>query len=86
MPEIFRFFGFVFFFYSREHEPIHVHIEGNGGRARFVYDAGTNRFHLADSSGIKAGDMKKIAKIIEDNTDIIVKTWNRYFKIDDQDN
>ena len=36
MPEIFRFFGFSFFFYSREHEPIHVHVEGNGGYA--VYD------------------------------------------------
>ncbi|MCQ2171825.1 MAG: DUF4160 domain-containing protein [Bacteroidales bacterium] len=31
MPEIFRFYGFSFFFYSREHEPIHVHVEGNGG-------------------------------------------------------
>ena len=29
MPEIFRFYGYSFFFYSREHEPIHVHVEGN---------------------------------------------------------
>ena len=29
MPEIFRFYGFSFFFYSREHKPIHVHVEGN---------------------------------------------------------
>lgn len=28
MPEIFRFFGFSFFFYSREHEPLHIHVEG----------------------------------------------------------
>lgn len=35
MPEIFRFFGFSFFFYSREHEPLHVHIEGKGGMAKF---------------------------------------------------
>ncbi|MBE6256077.1 MAG: DUF4160 domain-containing protein [Prevotella sp.] len=26
MPEVFRFFGFSFFFYSREHEPLHIHV------------------------------------------------------------
>lgn len=38
MPEIFRFFGYSFFFYSKEHEPIHVHVEGAGGFAVFDYD------------------------------------------------
>ena len=83
MPEIFRFFGFVFFFYSREHEPLHVHVEGNGGSARFVYDDNNSRFNLAESNGIKTGDLKRIARIVDDNADIIVQTWNRYFKIDD---
>nr|WP_297937183.1 DUF4160 domain-containing protein [uncultured Lachnoclostridium sp.] len=35
MPEIFRFFGFSFFFYSKEHEPPHVHVEGASGIAIF---------------------------------------------------
>lgn len=26
MPKIFEYLGFVFFFYSNEHEPIHVHV------------------------------------------------------------
>ena len=26
MPKIFEYFGFVFFFYSNEHAPIHVHV------------------------------------------------------------
>jgi hypothetical protein len=26
MPKIFEYFGFYFFFYSNEHEPIHVHV------------------------------------------------------------
>lgn len=38
MPEIFRFFGFSFFFYSKEHDPIHVHVEGKDGFAKFEYD------------------------------------------------
>ena len=83
MPEIFRFFRFVFFFYSREHEPLHVHIEGNGGRARFEYDDKSGRFTLAEQTGIKSGDIKQIAQIVEDNANIIVQAWNRYFKLDD---
>ena len=27
MPEIFRFYGFSFFFYSKEHELMHVHVK-----------------------------------------------------------
>ena len=26
MPKIFEYFGFIFYFYSIEHEPIHVHV------------------------------------------------------------
>lgn len=26
MPKIYEYFGFMFFFYSNEHEPIHVHV------------------------------------------------------------
>lgn len=35
MPEILRRYGFVFFFYSREHEPVHVHVKGKGGVAKY---------------------------------------------------
>ena len=26
MPKIFEYFGFIFYFYSNEHEPVHVHV------------------------------------------------------------
>lgn len=31
MPELFRQYGFVFLFFSHEHEPIHVHVRGHNG-------------------------------------------------------
>ncbi len=43
MPKIFEYFGFVFFFYSNEHEPIHVHVS----RGRTVVIQGSK-----DSRGI----------------------------------
>ena len=35
MPKIFEYFGFIFLFYSNEHEPIHVHVMKEGHEARF---------------------------------------------------
>lgn len=77
MPEIFRFFGFSFFFYSKEHEPIHVHVEGHDGYAKFEYDG--EKFVLRDSRDIKAADMKKIKLVIDDNSDILISRWNEFF-------
>ena len=54
MPEVFRFYGFSFFFYSREHEPPHIHVEGNGGMAKFDWDG--KEFVQVEKAGIKAND------------------------------
>lgn len=35
MPKIFEYFGFVFYFYSNEHEPIHVHVMHGGKESIF---------------------------------------------------
>ena len=77
MPEIFRIFGFSFFFYSREHEPIHVHVEGNDGYA--VFDLVGDDFVLREERGIKANDLKKIQGVIDENKDIIINRWKEHF-------
>lgn len=79
MSEVFRFFGYSFYFYSKEHEPIHIHVEGNGGVAKFVWNG--CEFVLLSKEGIKANDMKKIKFVIDENADLIVKRWNEYFNI-----
>jgi hypothetical protein len=77
MPEVFRFYGYSFFFYSREHEPLHIHVEGNGGMAKFDWNG--SAFILNEREGIKASDFKKIKQVIADNADIIVRRWHEYF-------
>ncbi|MCQ2064525.1 MAG: DUF4160 domain-containing protein [Bacteroidaceae bacterium] len=76
MPEIFRFFGYSFFFYSREHEPVHV--EGKDGYA--VYDLVGDVFVLREKQGIKSNDQRKIEAVISDNRDIIIKRWMEHFE------
>jgi hypothetical protein len=78
MPEIFRFYGFSFFFYSKEHEPLHVHVEGKGGCAKF--DLVDDEFVMVEKINIKANDLKRIKEVIADNKDIIINRWNEYFK------
>lgn len=82
MPEIFWFFGFSFFFYSREHEPIHVHVEGHDGLAIFDWD-GAN-FVLRERHNIKASDLKRIVAVIDENKDLIIKYWDNYFNKKDK--
>lgn len=72
--QIFRVFVL---FYSREHEPVHVHVEGADGFAKYEYNG--EKFELHESRGIKTGDLKKIKFVIDDNADIIVARWNEYF-------
>ena len=35
MPKIYEYFGFIFFFFSNEHEPIHVHVIKSGRQTVF---------------------------------------------------
>ena len=77
MPEVFRFFGFSFFFYSREHVPVHIHVEGNSGMAKFEWNG--TEFILTEKQSIKANDFRKIKAVIDENADIIIKRWNEHF-------
>ena len=78
MPEVFRFYGFSFFFYSKEHEPLHIHVEGNGGMAKIVWNG--VEFELFEKQGVKTNDFKKIKKVIDENADIIISRWKEYFE------
>ena len=46
MPKIYEYFGFIFYFYSNEHEPIHVHVKH--GDEESIFDAGVSRAAVAD--------------------------------------
>ncbi|MDZ7742717.1 MAG: DUF4160 domain-containing protein [Bacteroidota bacterium] len=73
MPEIFRKFGFVFFFYSNEgQEPMHVHVRKAGGFAKFWIEP----IELEFSQGMKVGDIKKAEELVYEYTELIKDKWN----------
>jgi hypothetical protein len=77
MPEILRMFGMRFFFYSREHEPIHVHVKGVDGKAKF--DILPEGIVLVKNEGLKPKDIKAAEMVLEENKELAIEKWNEYF-------
>lgn len=75
MPTIFILFGFIFKFYSNEHEPMHVHVIKDGNRAKFTICPVT----LVENQGFKQTELKLVESVIEENQEVIAEHWNRYF-------
>jgi len=75
MPELFRFYGIKFFFFSNEHLPIHVHIQNSDGDAKFNLEP----LELIENHGMKNKDLKIAEGVIEENKEIIESRWKEYF-------
>ena len=79
MPVVFRYKGFRFFFYSNEgspREPVHVHVRGEGGEAKFWVRPSVR---LAESDDIDARALRELAQVVEQNAELIERAWNEYF-------
>lgn len=75
MPKIFEYFGFIFYFYSNEHEPIHVHVIH--GDKESIFDLIMMDGELVDINVRN----KKGAEALSDKEKRIVKEFiNKYHK------
>ena len=57
MPKIFEYFGFIFYFYSNEHEPIHVHVIHGARESIFdliMMDGELAELHVREKHGGRA--------------------------------
>ena len=85
MPKIFEYFGFVFFFYSNEHEPIHVHVM-RGDRQTvfeiFLEDGELKllkRRNVTGASPLSSRESNIAAELIEVYALQIVDKWIDFF-------
>ena len=79
MPVVLRYGGFRFFFYSNEgnpREPVHVHVRGDDGEAKFWVRP---EVRVADSNGFDARSLRELAQVVEQNADLIERAWNEHF-------
>ena len=68
MPTVFRFFGMQFYFWSNEHDPVHIHVRKGRCLAKFVVEPA---IELVENKGFKPQELKLAENIIEENIDVI---------------
>ena len=85
MPKIFEYFGFIFYFFSNEHEPIHVHVKHSGCESVFeliMEDGVLMEIRQREKSGVESLPSKDaaIAKLfIQKYWRDIVAKWVDFF-------
>jgi Domain of unknown function (DUF4160) len=75
MPTIFEQEGYRFFFYSNDHEPIHVHVRRGAGEAVFVIE---EEIALRESVGFKVQELARAQQLAEQNKRLIIEYWHEH--------
>jgi hypothetical protein len=85
VPKLYEYLGLILFFYSNEHEPIHVHAtkDGREGKAELLLENGRVvgiRFSaVTGKRPLRAADLKKFKRLTQKLADEIVQAWVNYF-------
>jgi hypothetical protein len=76
-PTVFSYKRFRFFFFSREENRMHIHIECEDGEAKFWIEPVVA---LADYSGVNKRTLNELQTIVEERSGEITKAWKKHFK------
>jgi hypothetical protein len=85
MPKIFEYLGIILFFYSNEHEPIHVHATYGLLESKaefFIVDGKISEIKINLVKGkrpLTGSKLKDFEKFLEVYGDQIIKKWIDYF-------
>lgn len=85
MPDIYKYFGFVFLFYSNEHDPIHVHVQHDQHESVFeiIMDNGVvKEIRSRDKRGVPplpSKDLKIAEEFVRTYANNIVEKWVNFF-------
>ena len=85
MPKIYEYLGLIFFFYSQEHLPIHVHVKYGEyeSKIELIYqDAQLEKMIFKKVTGklpIPVSKRKEIKVFVNQYHEGIVKKWTEYF-------
>ena len=75
MPTVFTKEGFRFFFYSNDHQPIHIHVRKGEGEA--VFNIG-NEIELREAVGLKVQELRRAEYLAEEHRHLIIRKWNEH--------
>ena len=85
MPKIFEYFGILIFFYSNEHDPIHVHGKNDGYESKaefYIVDGKIVEIKIKlvkSSTPLTGSKLRDFDEFLEKYADKIVEKWIDYF-------
>ncbi|MBR6201493.1 MAG: DUF4160 domain-containing protein [Bacteroidaceae bacterium] len=85
MPDIYRYFGFVFFFHSNEHDPIHVHVQHDHHESVFeilMENGAVSNINVRDKKGVpplSSKEKRQAEAFVREYADNIVAKWVNFF-------
>ena len=85
MPKIFEYFGLIFYFYSNEHEPIHVHVKHGDKESVFeliLMNGKLERIDIREKIGMEplsSKDQRIVEEFIRKYSKNIIQKWVKFF-------
>ncbi|MBP5557786.1 MAG: DUF4160 domain-containing protein [Bacteroidales bacterium] len=85
MPKIFEYFGLIFYFYSNEHEPIHVHVKHGDQESIFeliLMNGELERIDVREKAGMESlsgKDQRIVEEFIRKYNKNIIQKWVKFF-------
>ena len=85
MPKLYEYLGLVIFFYSNEHEPVHVHARSQGCESKIelvIFDGKVIELKTMNVKGKKPlspKQTKDFEELVEKLSDEIVQQWVNFF-------
>lgn len=67
---------FLLFKRGKPSEPVHIHVLGAGGEAKYWVSPVVV---LAESSGFDARTLRELLGVVEQNVELIERAWNEHF-------
>lgn len=75
-PTVFRELGYRFFFFSREEERMHVHVQAAEGEAKFWLEP---EIELATNYHFSGKQLKELELLIGIHYNELVSSWKKHF-------
>jgi hypothetical protein len=85
MPKLYEYLGLVIFFYSNEHEPVHVHARYQDKESKIEIHLNNGQvvgLIISDVKGkepLSTPQLKDFKDLVEKLSDEIVQSWINYF-------
>ena len=75
-PTVFRDADYRFYFFSREEQRIHIHVQSNNGEAKFWMEP---EIQIAQNHGLSMRELNEAHRLIKEHENEIREAWQQHF-------